>query len=69
MRTSFTIIIIDNPSKLVKLFDPSEKEGILPSDAASMLERQLIESKSINNVRVRCNDVNMGASASRNRGG
>ena len=66
MRTTF-IIIIDNPSHLVKLIDPSE--NISPSKAASLLERRLVESSGTdNNVRVRCNNENMGASASRNRG-
>ncbi len=66
MRTTF-IIIVDNPLKLVKMFDPFEK--ISPSKAASMLEMHLVVSSGTdNNIRVRCNDVNMGASASRNRG-
>jgi GT2 family glycosyltransferase len=66
IRTTF-ILIVDNPSLLVKMFDPTE--NISHGDASLLLEEQILDSsKTKNNVRVRCNERNLGASASRNRG-
>jgi glycosyltransferase involved in cell wall biosynthesis len=81
MRTCF-IVIVDNPDKLVSLIMASETFGALAKEesreavidkAALVLEGQLVHASreqngSENNVRVRCNHHNLGASASRNRG-
>eukprot|EP00979_Chaetoceros_neogracilis_P009175 scaffold2084_cov262-Chaetoceros_neogracile.AAC.2 len=69
MRTTF-LIIVDNPLHLVKVAADSFGASPLISHtrAASLLEQYLAEQPCPNNIRVRCNDVNKGASASRNRG-
>ena len=68
MRTTF-IVIVDNPTELIKL--STEEFGsvptLRPNEAASLLEDDLVKCSS-NNIRVRCNDETLGASASRNRG-
>jgi glycosyltransferase involved in cell wall biosynthesis len=68
VRTTF-IIVVDNPSHLVKV--ATEKFGASPlsshTHAASLLE-QYLATKCASNIRVRCNIVNKGASESRNRG-
>ena len=67
MKTNF-IIIIDNKDALLRAVrDISNiKSSISVPEAESVLEHHL--AKSGNNVRVRSNDRNLGASASRNRG-
>ncbi|KAL3794568.1 hypothetical protein HJC23_008024 [Cyclotella cryptica] len=66
------IIIIDNKEAILRVARDLQKD-VLNSDyeismaqAESILEREL--AKSGNAVRVRCNEENLGASASRNRG-
>jgi glycosyltransferase involved in cell wall biosynthesis len=62
------IIIVDNPSALLaRAKDLQGKEREMSLDEAErLLERYLAQDRNI--VRVRCNNVNQGASASRNRG-
>ncbi len=70
MRTTF-IVIVDNPEYLVELTMAklSDKSSIKRSEAELLLEDYLCsKSNHINNIRVRCNEDNIGASASRNRG-
>lgn len=68
MRTTF-IIVVDNPDKLLTATGQDDVD-----EAAQILEKRLElasfnhETQSTNNIRVRCNHVNSGASASRNRG-
>ena len=68
MRTTF-IIVVDNPGHLVKVATERFEASPLRSHthAASLLE-QYLATKCASNIRVRCNNVNKGASASRNRG-
>lgn len=61
VRTTF-IVVVDNPGKLMAMFGSLSCEV-----AASLLEKHL-SGLSGNNIRVRCNVVNSGASATRNRG-
>ncbi|GKY97878.1 hypothetical protein MPSEU_000745800 [Mayamaea pseudoterrestris] len=61
VRTTF-IIVIDNPVELNQMYGTNKAD-----DAAILMEIDLAE-KTKNNIRVRCNSVNSGASASRNRG-
>jgi glycosyltransferase involved in cell wall biosynthesis len=65
MRTTF-IVIVDNPTQLIKTVG----NGTMTSKQAALeLERRLVEACHVhNNIRVRCNPVNLGASASRNLG-
>ena len=67
IRTNF-IIIIDNKEALLRVArDLSKCTGsISVSKAEGILERYL--SRAGNTIRVRCNEFNIGASASRNRG-
>mmetsp|Transcript_22222 Transcript_22222/g.44688 ORF Transcript_22222/g.44688 Transcript_22222/m.44688 type:complete len:897 (+) Transcript_22222:1143-3833(+) len=66
IRTNF-IIIIDNIDALLRAARDLTGDGdITISQAEDILERHLAMSG--NAVRVRCNDSNLGASASRNRG-
>jgi GT2 family glycosyltransferase len=67
LRTTF-IVVVDNPTRLTSLMAEAE-----PCAAALALESLLVahskeNTRSGNNIRVRCNEVNMGASATRNRG-
>lgn len=66
IRTHF-IIIIDNIDALLRAArDLTDDSDITIPQAEDILERHLAMSGNI--VRVRCNDSNLGASASRNRG-
>ena len=66
MRTTI-IIIIDNPSLLKKKMSASKIKT--SSEAAFELENLLTNMPQFkNNIRIRCNEYNLGASASRNRG-
>jgi len=61
MRTTF-IVVVDNPGKMASIENVDCSQ-----EAARLLEKKLSKS-SENNIRVRCNKVNLGASATRNRG-
>ncbi|GKY95855.1 hypothetical protein MPSEU_000546100 [Mayamaea pseudoterrestris] len=61
LRTTF-IIVVDNPNKLQKMFKAADSQ-----EAAHVMEQHLKE-VSGNNICVRCNPVNSGAPATRNRG-
>jgi glycosyltransferase involved in cell wall biosynthesis len=73
MRTTF-IVIVDNPQLLMNMFPPNVATTKIESKLAKssqLLERWLVDQATgaqTNNIRVRCNSVNQGASASRNRG-
>jgi glycosyltransferase involved in cell wall biosynthesis len=73
MRTTF-IVIVDNPQLLLKMFRPNVATTKIESklaESSQLLERWLVGQDAgaqTNNIRVRCNSVNQGASASRNRG-
>ena len=62
------IIIIDNKEALLRVAKDlsSCRTRISVSEAEGLLERYL--ARTGNTIRVRCNDFNLGASASRNRG-
>lgn len=68
MRTTF-IIIIDNPLRLINLVvkQIGAPADITYAQAASIIESDLART-SCNNIQVRCNQENLGASASRNYG-
>jgi glycosyltransferase involved in cell wall biosynthesis len=67
-RTSF-IIVVDNPELLVQTGSKSVSDMLTPDEAAPHLERRLFEAaEQTNNIRVRCNAKNGGASYSRNHG-
>ncbi len=73
-RTTF-IVVVDNPSKLLGVSGMLGSSTTDENQAALVLEQHLANaSKSLsngfrgNNVRVRCNAKNLGASASRNKG-
>jgi glycosyltransferase involved in cell wall biosynthesis len=61
VRTTF-IFVVDNPTKLMAMYEAKTCDA-----AAKMMEHHLAE-LSGNNVCVRCNPVNLGASAARNQG-
>lgn len=61
MRTCFAIIV-DNPKKLIQM------TGANNADEAALQLETTLASETRNNIRVRCNQDNVGASASRNRG-
>lgn len=65
------IIIIDSPSNLlcaIKDFSGSNEDVSVPQ-ATTLLKNYLMRSSRYkNNIRVRCNEENLGASATRNRG-
>jgi glycosyltransferase involved in cell wall biosynthesis len=61
-RTSF-IIVVDNPELLKQVMNVDSQD-----DAALRLESDLSSACGENNIRVRCNNTNLGASATRNRG-
>ena len=75
MRTTF-IVIVDNPVQLIELVRKEELSTAQPkhlqpthTEAEQILEQYLFEESNYrNNIRVRCNKKNLGASASRNRG-
>lgn len=71
MRTTF-IIIIDNPGLLVDLISNKLARKVTCEEAEILLEdlvrQKLFDKGCSNNIRIRCNKTNMGASASRNRG-
>ncbi len=72
MKTTF-IIIIDNPKRLKSIvtelgLDTTDSSKEVHNVKASYLLETFLSSKTINNIRVRCNEVNVGASTSRNRG-
>jgi GT2 family glycosyltransferase len=69
LRTTF-IIIVDNPDWLVQkaITDLKAPDNVSSDQAAARLQDFLSAHSPTNNIRVRCNATNMGASASRNRG-
>ena len=70
MGTTF-IIIVDNPKALLRAAKCLSGDPRCASldFASSILEKHLThKSSNVNNIRVRCNQINQGASFSRNRG-
>ena len=71
MRTTF-IIIIDNPAQIIDLISNKVTKKVTCEEAGILLEdhirQNLFDKGCSNNIRIRCNKTNMGASASRNRG-
>jgi hypothetical protein len=73
-RTTF-IIVVDNPSKLLRLALTLKSSMADKDKAAQAFEQHLTNSSKLpsndflgNNICVRCNPKNLGASASRNKG-
>jgi glycosyltransferase involved in cell wall biosynthesis len=66
-RTTF-IVIVDNPNELMRVTNTSNYSSAAASLEKMLVARSTIENGHPNNIRVRCNEANMGASASRNRG-
>jgi glycosyltransferase involved in cell wall biosynthesis len=69
LRTTF-IVIVDNPDWLIQMAitDLEAPDNETGDQAASRLQTFLTTHSPANNIRVRCNATNLGASASRNRG-
>jgi glycosyltransferase involved in cell wall biosynthesis len=69
LRTTF-IVVVDNPDWLIQkaLTELEAPDSVTGDQAASLLQEFLSAHSPTNNIRVRCNATNLGASASRNRG-
>jgi Glycosyl transferase family 2 len=66
-RTTF-IVIVDNPKGLMRITNTSNNSSAEVALEEMLVERSKRENGRPNNIRVRCNESNVGASASRNRG-